>query len=136
MNEDSKKMSGFGSHGVRAEILLDRPLSGAEFRQLVEETIMQIAREISDCGTEPIGHIKAFFRTDAGHLRASLTDLDLGVEADDTLDGQVTGGTMTLFASAFGKSDEEIEEIIEEVLRANNKMSCSIEEHEHHEHEE
>jgi len=129
--ENSKLMSGVGSHGLRASLRLAREMSTDEIRNRLEEIIMRIARLASGDGERAIGHIKAFVRMGDGHLKISVVDLDLGTETIDSLEEGATAGSINLMAAIFGLDDDEIEEIMELELGRSRDIEFSIEHHDH-----
>jgi len=136
--DDSKQAAEAGSFGIRVRFQA-HGLPNAKMSAAVSDMLLEVGKAAVVKRRTLIGHVKAFVETPNGTLRASLVDMDLGVDADDKLEGDVVNeGSMNVMAAVVGLTDHELEGIVEDALSSlGSLMDLEAESRQHgarHEH--
>lgn len=108
---------GIGGCGIEAEIESLKGLDDLSLKIIISELINRIAERSLKMGGSLIGHIKAHIETPAGSFKASLVDVNLGVDFSGDIKDEVEGFKLSLFATVKDLPHDEIKHIIESSLR-------------------
>lgn len=133
---DSKLLSGMGAGSLKIRFSMKEYV---DLKKVLEKTLRKIGETVLEKKDKLIGHIKATVTSKNGTMKASLVNLELGVDYNGILAENIKEGEISFLAVVHGLKDEEVkkivEEVTEEVLKADKiDFEFQFHEHEHQNH--
>ena len=115
--EDSIVLSGMGKAALKLSFKANENTSEAKLKVIISEILNEIADASLNSGSGLIGHVKAYVKTSAGSLKASLLDVKHGVDFTGNVKGFIKEGEITIYVVVKDLEDKLVEGILESKIK-------------------
>ncbi|MGQ9469237.1 MAG: GTP-binding protein [Nitrososphaerales archaeon] len=113
VDENSIMLSGMGWAALKILFKTNEDVSGTKIKVIISDMLNGIANASLKSGSGLIGHIKAYLKTPAGSLKASILEVKHEVDFSGDLRGSVREGEMRIYAAVKDLEDELVRSISE-----------------------
>lgn len=108
---------GINGCGIEAKIKSKREFNDLSLKILISELINGIVERSFEMGGSLVGHVKAHVETSSGSFKASLVNINLGVDFSGNIEGEVKDFGLALFATIKDLHHDKIKHVIESSLQ-------------------
>lgn len=115
--EDSMVLSDMGKAALKLSFKANENTSEAKLKVIISEILNEIADASLNSGSGLIGHVKAYVKTSAGSLKASLLDVKHGVDFTGNVKGFIKEGEITIYVVVKDLEDKLVEGILESKIK-------------------